>query len=132
MDDRSWMHRDSPQGLQMMYYCNGVQGLINYALSNLRNISGGGIRCLCNKCKNKTFLDLNVVMMHLLQKKKVHGEISVLVYTQRTMCSSWYHGRKYGWVTSSASNVHGVVDDNSNSYRNIVMDVTWINQGHAD
>ena len=70
MDDRSWMHRDSPQGLQMMYYCNGVQGLINYALSNMRNISGGGIRCLCNKCKNKTFLDLDVVMMHLLQKKR--------------------------------------------------------------
>ena len=88
MDNRSWMHRDSPQGLQMMYYCNGVQGLINYALSNLRNISGGGIKCLCNKCKNKTFLDLDVVMMHLLQKKKVHGEISVLVYTQRTICSS--------------------------------------------
>jgi hypothetical protein len=86
MDDRSWMHRDSPQGLQMMYYCNEVQGLINYALSNLRNISGGGIRCLCNKCKNKTFLDLDVVMMHLLQKKKGSWRnICVGIHTENYM-----------------------------------------------
>ena len=36
-----------------MYYCNGVQGFINYTLSNLRNISGDGIRCPCKRCKNK-------------------------------------------------------------------------------
>jgi hypothetical protein len=34
--------------------------------------------------------------------------------------------------TSSYSNMHGIVDDNSNPYRNIVMDVIRINQGHAD
>jgi hypothetical protein len=30
MDDRSWMYRDSPQGLRRMDYCNGVQGFINF------------------------------------------------------------------------------------------------------
>jgi hypothetical protein len=34
MDDRSWMYRDSLEGLRMMDYCNGVQDFINYALSN--------------------------------------------------------------------------------------------------
>jgi len=34
--------------------------------------------------------------------------------------------------TSSASKVHGVVDDNSNPYRTIVMDVMRMNQGHVD
>jgi len=29
MNDRSWMYRDSTQGLQRMNYCNGVQGFIN-------------------------------------------------------------------------------------------------------
>jgi hypothetical protein len=29
MDDRSWMFRDSPQGLQRMDYCNEVQGFMN-------------------------------------------------------------------------------------------------------
>jgi hypothetical protein len=33
--------------------------------------------------------------------------------------------------TSSASNVHGVVNDNSNPYRNMVMDSMRMNQGNA-
>jgi hypothetical protein len=49
-----------------MNYCNGVQGFINYALSNLRNISGGDIRFPCKRCKNKKFFDTDVVTMHLL------------------------------------------------------------------
>ena len=43
MDDHCWMYRGSPQGLRRMDYCNGVQDFINYATSNLRNISGGGV-----------------------------------------------------------------------------------------
>jgi len=34
--------------------------------------------------------------------------------------------------TSSFSNVHEVVDDNSNPYRNMVMDAMRINQGHTN
>jgi hypothetical protein len=48
--------------------CNGIQGFINYAISNLRNISGGGIKYPCKRCKNKKFLDSDIVIMHLLQK----------------------------------------------------------------
>jgi hypothetical protein len=44
MADCSWMYRDSPKGLRKMDYCNGVHGFINYALSNLKNISGDSIR----------------------------------------------------------------------------------------
>jgi hypothetical protein len=69
MDDRSWMLRDSPQGLWRMEYCNEVQGFINYVLSNPRNISEGGIQYSCKRCKNKKFLDPYVVMMHVLQKE---------------------------------------------------------------
>jgi hypothetical protein len=53
-----------------MDYCNGVQGFINYALHNPRNINEDGIRCPCKRCKNKKFLDLDVVTMHLLQKNQ--------------------------------------------------------------
>jgi hypothetical protein len=80
-----------------MNYCNGVQGFINYSLSNPRNISGCDIRYPCKKCKNKTFLDPDVVMMHLLQKK-IHKEIHILVCTRRTTCSLRDHDRKDGWV----------------------------------
>jgi len=53
MNDRSWIYRVSPEGLCKMNYCNGIEGFINYALSNPSNINGGGIRCLCKRCKNK-------------------------------------------------------------------------------
>jgi hypothetical protein len=33
--------------------------------------------------------------------------------------------------TSSSINLHGVVDDNSNHYKNIIMDTTRMNQGHV-
>ena len=33
--------------------------------------------------------------------------------------------------TSSSHNVHEVVDDNSNLYKNMVMDAMRINQGHV-
>jgi len=46
-----------------------VQNFINYILSNPKNISERGIRCSCKRCKNKKFLDPNVVTMHFLQKK---------------------------------------------------------------
>jgi len=68
MDDRSWMYRDSPQGLRRMDYCNGVQGFINFATSIPRNFTGGGIRCPCRKCQNKKYMYPDVVTMHLLHK----------------------------------------------------------------
>ena len=34
--------------------------------------------------------------------------------------------------TSSSRNVHEVVDDNRNSYRNMTMDMMRMNQGRAD
>jgi hypothetical protein len=45
-----------------------VHGFINCILSNPRNIIGSGIRCSCKMCKNKKFINLDVVTMHLLQK----------------------------------------------------------------
>jgi hypothetical protein len=33
--------------------------------------------------------------------------------------------------TSNASNVHGVANDNSNPYRNMIMDAMRINQGNV-
>jgi len=83
-DDRLWMYRDLPQGLWMMDYCNGVQGFINYAISNPININGDGIRCPCKRCKNKKNFDPDVVMMHHLQK----------IFMKEYMC--WYaHGELF-------------------------------------
>ena len=53
----------------MMNYCNEVQGFINYAISNPTNFNGDDIRCPCKRCKNKRFLDPDVIMMYFLQKR---------------------------------------------------------------
>ena len=86
------MYRDSPQGLRSLDYCNVVHGFINYAISNLRNVSESGIKCPCNRCKNKKFLDSDVVTMYLLQKK-IHRAIHVLVCTRINIYSSQDHSR---------------------------------------
>jgi hypothetical protein len=130
MDDRSRMYWDSPQGLRRMDYCNGVQGFINFATSIPRNFTGGGIRCPCRKCQNKKYLDPDVVMMHLLHKGFIenyrcwyaHGE--VFVHKKRM-------GERVVGSTSSASNVHEAANDNTNPYKNMVMDTIRMNQGNV-
>jgi hypothetical protein len=42
----------------------------NFTTSIMRNISGGGIRCPCRRCKNKKFLHPYIVTMYLLKKKR--------------------------------------------------------------
>jgi hypothetical protein len=69
MNDYSWMYQVSPEGLCMMNYCNENEGLINYTLSNPKNISGDDIRYPRKICKNKKILNLDVVTMYLLQKR---------------------------------------------------------------
>ena len=130
MDDRSWMYRDSPQGLRRMDYCNGVQGFINFATSIPRNFTDGGIRCPCRKCKNLKFLHQDVVTMHLLTKG----------FMEDYMC--WYaHGELFVpdesmeeqvvGSTSSASNMHEVGNENSNPYRNMVMDAMRMSEDNV-
>jgi hypothetical protein len=81
--------------------------------------------------KIKKFLDLDVVTMHLLQKR----------FMKKYLC--WYAYREPYILhdtiiemmiesTSNSSNMHEVVDDNSNPYMNMVMDAMKINQCHAD
>jgi hypothetical protein len=95
----------------------------------LRNISEGGIRCPCKRCKNKKFLDSDIVMMHLLEEKKKG-------FIKKCMC--WYPHRepcvphdvmieKMVRSAYSFSNMHGVIDDNNNPYNNIIMDAMGMN-----
>jgi hypothetical protein len=88
----------------------------------MRNISGGGIRCSCKRCKNKKFLDPNIVTMHLLQKEFIEKYICMHTENHHNTTVKRMVGSTY-----SSSNMHGVVYDNSNPYRNIVMDAIEMN-----
>jgi len=105
-----------------MNYSNGIQGFINYALSNPRNISGWGIRCPYKRYKNTKFFDPEFIEKYLCwyaYEKEPYVPHDTIV--ERMIGS-----------TSKSSNVLGVVDDNSNSYRNTVIDAMRMNQGHVD
>jgi len=85
-------------GLQRLVYCNRVEGFINYALSNPYNISVGGIRCLCKRCKNKKIIWSSCSYDTSFTKRVHEKKIFVLVCIQRTLCSLRYHGKKDGWL----------------------------------
>jgi len=55
----------------------------------------------------------------------------VLVCTWITICFLRDHGKKKVGSISSSNKVHGVVNDNSNHYRIMVMDAIRMNQGDA-
>ena len=122
MDDY-WMYQVSPEGLRKIDYCNRVDGFIKYTLSNQKNISGYGIRCPCKRCKNKKFLDPDVVMMHLLQKKRFMDKYLCWIAHREPYVPYETMVEKIVRSTSSSSSVHRVVDDNSNHYKSMVMDV---------
>jgi len=113
-----------------MDYCNGVQGFINLATSIPRNFTDGGIRCLCKKCKNLKFLHQDVVTMHLLTKGFMQDYLCWYAHRELFVPNESMVERVVG-STSSASNMHEVGNENSNPYRNMVMDAMRMSEGNA-
>jgi hypothetical protein len=65
-------------------YYKRIEGFIDFALLNPKNISGGRIKCSCVKCENKKFHQLDVVMMHLLKKGSLRNT-SIGLHTENPM-----------------------------------------------
>jgi hypothetical protein len=94
------------------------------------NISRGEIKFPYKKYKNKKFYDKDVTI-HLLQKK---------IFVKKYLCWFVY---KESYVlyesmlemivgsTLSSSNIHEFANDNSNSYKRMVMDVMIMNQDYS-
>jgi len=78
--------------------------------------------------KKNVYLD--VVKMHLLHKRFMEDYLCWYTYREFFVCNESMR-EKVVASTSSASNVHGVANDNNNPYRNMVMDVMRMNQGNA-
>jgi len=113
-----------------MDYCNGVQGFINFATSIPRNFTDGGIRCPCKKCKNLKFLHQDVVTMHLLTKEFMKDYLCWYAHGELFVPNESMVERVVG-STSSASNMHEDENENSNPYRNMVMDAMRMSEGNV-
>jgi len=118
------------QGLWMMDYCNGVQGFINFATSIPRNFTDSGIRCPCRKCKNLKFLHQDVVMIHFLTKGFMEDYLCWYAHGELFVPNESMEEQVVG-STSSASNMHEVGNENSNPYRNMVMDAMRMSEGNV-
>jgi hypothetical protein len=113
-----------------MDYCNGVQGFINFATSISRNFTDGSFRCPCKKCKNKKFMHQDVITMHLLTKGFMEDYLCWYAHGELFVPNESMVERVVG-STSSASNMHEVRNDNSNPYRNMVMDAMRMSEGNV-
>jgi hypothetical protein len=118
-------HKDCGDGL-----LNEVQGFINFTTSIPRNFSGDDIRCLCRKCKNKKYLHADIITIHLLHKGFMEDYLCWYTYGEQSVRNESMVERMV-MSTFSASNVHGVANDNSNPYKNMVMKTMRMNQGNA-
>jgi hypothetical protein len=94
-----------------MSYCNGVQGFINFTTSIPKIFTGSGISCPCRKCKNKKYMHPDVVMMYLLYKGFMEDFLCWYTHRELFVCNESMVERVVG-STSSASNVHGVANEN--------------------
>jgi hypothetical protein len=113
-----------------MDYCNGVQGFINFTTSIPRNFTDGGIRCPCRKCKNLKFLHQDVVTIHLLTKGFMEDYLCWYAHGELFVPDESMEEQVVG-STSSASNMHEVGNENSNPYRNMVMDAMRMSEGNV-
>jgi len=68
--------------------------------------------------------------MHLLHNGFMEDYLCWYAHRELFVCNESMVERMVG-STSSASNVHRVVNDNSNPYKNMVMDAIRMNQGNT-
>jgi hypothetical protein len=113
-----------------MDYCNGVQSFINFTTSIPRNFTDGVIRCPYRKYKNLKFLHQDVVTMHLLTKGFMQDYLCWYAHRELFVSNESMVERVVG-STPSASNIHEVGNENSNPYRNMVMDAMRMSEGNT-
>ncbi|KAL4555590.1 hypothetical protein LXL04_038213 [Taraxacum kok-saghyz] len=84
--DRNWMYeRLGANGFVSPIFRSGLNTYIEFACSNQNSMDGNKIKCLCTKCLNKPYADVEVVKYHLarfgfMQNYHLwdrHGETSV-------------------------------------------------------
>jgi hypothetical protein len=80
--------------------------------------------------KIKKYLYPDSVTMHLLHKGFIEDYMCWYAHEKLFFRNESMVERMVG-STSSASNVHGVINNNSNPYRNMVIDTMRMNQGNV-
>ena len=72
---RGWMYKQIENGLLLPSFVEGVETFITFATSQPRSMDGTKIKCPCtlSKCRNKAYLEPNIVRFHLVRNGFVQG-----------------------------------------------------------
>jgi hypothetical protein len=112
----------------MINYCNKVKGFMTHNLFKeilVEVVLDVRIRCV------KKNMDLYVITIHFLQNRFIEKYVCWFAYGEPYVPYEIMIEMMVG-STSSCSNMHRVVDDNSNPYRSMTMNVIGMNQGYAN
>jgi len=82
------------------------------------------------RCKNLKFLHQDVITMHLLTKEFMEDYLCWYAHGELFVPNKSMVERVVG-STSSTSNIHEVGNENSNPYRNMVMDAMRMSEGNV-
>jgi hypothetical protein len=114
-----------------MDYCNGVENMINYTLSDLKNINGDGIKYLYKRCKIKGF-SIHILSRCIFYKKRLMNKYLYWFAHKEPYVPYEIMIERMVESTSSSSNMHEDVDDNINRYRSMIMDTIKMNQDYTN
>ncbi|KAM3235133.1 hypothetical protein P3L10_015169 [Capsicum annuum] len=115
--ERSWMYErlDGRGGLYSRFVTE-VDEFIQFACSQPNRMSGDKVRCLCAKCQNYKFMDVETVKCHLYQSGFIENYFIWKHQGERDDIS----GTSYG----NALHGGGQPTFGENPYRQIILDAT--------
>lgn len=100
--ERSWMYNRVDGGLLRTEFVNGVQEFIEFATQHQVHKDSNQIRCPCQKCNNRRFLDVETVREHLYR---------------RGFCHSYFE-----WICHGENNISQPLVEQSNPYQDMIVD----------
>ncbi|XP_010666303.1 uncharacterized protein LOC104883469 [Beta vulgaris subsp. vulgaris] len=100
--ERSWMYNRVDGGLLRTEFVNGVQEFIEFATQHQLHKDSNQIRCPCQKCNNRRFLDVETVKEHLYR---------------RGFCHSYFE-----WICHGENNISQLLVEQSNPYQDMIVD----------
>ncbi|PHT31586.1 hypothetical protein CQW23_27923 [Capsicum baccatum] len=118
--ERGWMYeRLDNRGALYSSFVTGVNEFIQFACSQQNRMSGDKVRCLCAKCQNYKFMDVEIVKCHLYQFGFVENYFIWKHQGEKDVISGTSYGND---LHDGGQPVFG-----ENSYRQMILDAAGPN-----
>ena len=111
--DRQWMYNRMRGGYLNPKFVDGVHVFVQFAISQPEWTDGPRIRCPCSMCKNRKFLEIENVKLHLVQKGFVPDYYEWRFHGETTTRRNYEQGEGHtsAYATESPGPYHTMVMD---------------------